>query len=596
MFKKLFLILSLQFIVFVCLAAQGKRVCSISEEETVVLEHFFRALIEETEGGYVLYGQKPVCAHAFSKELFTINSPWHAHFVALREGARIWKKLSSEVKNAHFSVFINEKEEARLPGWIHLFVINRPLFLKTVKENLSLFQYVLGPKTTPEKLLEKMASSFDSTLHEDKVLIGLILGYGRENALYVSRMEYISAYLNAAGDIPFKCTKKSPEDQLRGFLLPPPENLYAFKIVTPSCGFQTLEEELNELESQIKVSSEKLETSIPNFIFGHIDDRAANQLVAKLEKAQNEIKSLLNSKNFLQKTLKSFLNEEFTVPQVSNYQFPIDQEGINKIIAKAIWEEELQDYDRDCIPLFINALLDFSVQDDNFSLLHLPTLFKDIAQVRENLAKTAVFFSTLEQQQDIHCIVPQKLYYKILEPGDDNIICASTKVCLNYAFLDSLGRPIKRQPNVLIDLNSTISGFAHAVKGMKLGETREIYIHPSLAYGIYTPYERGVLLKAVVTLLNIEKSDEPFSEMTSLDVSFIEDEEFLKSVRERYENTLIWRANLIGSHLKKSKDVDLDLIKQHLQELSEGKETFSKLTPAEATLINRVHWNIYFGS
>ena len=131
---------------------------------------------------------------------------------------------------------------------------------------------------------------------------------------------------------------------------------------------------------------------------------------------------------------------------------------------------------------------------------------------------------------------------------------------------------------------------------MKQGETRKIYIHPALAYGIHTPYEKGAPLKAIVTLLDVEKSGETFSTLTALDVSFLESEEFIKKIKERYKNTLIWRGDLIGSHLKKSKDIDLGLVKHNLQELSEGKENFSKLTPAEETLVNRVHWNIYFGS
>jgi hypothetical protein len=54
----------------------------------------------------------------------------------------------------------------------------------------------------------------------DKVLVGIVLGYGQENALYESRIEDVATYLTAVEDIPLKHEKYSPEKQLKGFFLP----------------------------------------------------------------------------------------------------------------------------------------------------------------------------------------------------------------------------------------------------------------------------------------------------------------------------------------------------------------------------------------
>lgn len=42
---------------------------------------------------------------------------------------------------------------------------------------------------------------------------------------------------------------------------------------------------------------------------------------------------------------------------------------------------------------------------------------------------------------------------------------------------------------------------------MKVGETREIFIHPLLGNGIYTTLEKGIYLKVEVELLPIDFSE-----------------------------------------------------------------------------------------
>ena len=58
------------------------------------------------------------------------------------------------------------------------------MVLDIVKSNLPLFQYILGPEVTPEKLLTKLTDpneSFHNVLNENKTLIGILLGFGTHN-------------------------------------------------------------------------------------------------------------------------------------------------------------------------------------------------------------------------------------------------------------------------------------------------------------------------------------------------------------------------------------------------------------------------------
>ncbi len=591
MFKKLFFIF-FQLIVFTCFGAQKESVL-LSEEETVVLERFFRACIEETEGGYVLLGQKPVCAHGYNKEQFAVVSPWHSNSVALWEGARVWKKLSPTAINPNILIYIENEE--KLSGWVHLSLINRSAFLKVVNDNHPLFQYVLGPRVTAEGLLKNIGSSFDKALHTNKVLIGIVLGYGEENALYGSRIEDVDTYLTAVEDIPLKHEKYSPEEQLEGFFLPKPGTRYSYNTVSPSFGFNDLSEEVNDLRNLITVSSDKLENVMPNFIFGHIKDAESQILINKLEKTQDKIRKFLTSKTFLQDVLEKTLGRKILINESRSFRFDVGKKAeISKIIARGIWEQELCDYEKEFIPYFIDALASSSLEEECNPLLTVPSLFRDISEVQKKLAETATLFCSLEKQKDVECVVPNKLYYKILNPGENSTECQSPNVRLKYTFFDSSGHCLQHQADATVNLNSTISGFAHGIKGMKRGETREIYIHPSLAYGTYTPYEKGLQLRSVVTLIEEIESNSPFPELVSMDLSFLSDASFLNGVRKGYKDILVWNGYSIGAHLRKSKDVDLESIKSHLQNFLQEKESFSPLTSEEKDLINKVHWNVYF--
>ncbi|HEY4832604.1 MAG TPA: hypothetical protein VIH61_08620, partial [Waddliaceae bacterium] len=155
----------------------GQTRLNLSLEESAILRKFFQVLVEESEAGYVFFNKKPVCIHGyFYKDVFVVNSPVHRQAVALREGARLWRQLSD--KNSDIIIHIAEKEDPNIPGYIHVLVINQPLFHHIVQSNLPLFQYILGPSVTSDNLLSALISEnrpFHSLLKDDKVLIGEIL-------------------------------------------------------------------------------------------------------------------------------------------------------------------------------------------------------------------------------------------------------------------------------------------------------------------------------------------------------------------------------------------------------------------------------------
>ncbi len=93
-----------------------------------------------------------------------------------------------------------------------------------------------------------------SLLKRDKVLIGMLLGYGEQNAIYVSRKEHILEGLDQHTPpfLPNNLIKKEYDLE--------------FLPLLPSFGFNRLEDELNSLEEQTVMSSRKLVVDSPRFI------------------------------------------------------------------------------------------------------------------------------------------------------------------------------------------------------------------------------------------------------------------------------------------------------------------------------------------
>ncbi len=555
-------------------------------EHTAILNQFFHILTNESEAGYVFYNKKPVCIHGyFIKDPFLVNSEVHKQAVALRAGSYAWKKLSHN--NSDFLIQICDKEEPSIPGYFHILVINVPLFHQTVNENLSLFKYVLGPTTTSQKLLEAIESNqvtFHSLLKDDKVLIGEILGFGSVNSLYVSRIETIQEAFDK--DIPpFKrcelLTKEHNEEYLP---------------CQPSFGYRSVTEELNDLRGKIELSSKKLIENSPEFIFGWLKDSKKEQKsITELELTQDKIRKLISSPSFLETVLLKMTGQKYLLNQSLNYKLPIEKEKINHVVAKGIWES-LKNHDYEYLIYFING---FNLEELPSFHINREAWFPDYLRIwiegSENLRIANEFLSNIQNDCNFQCIVPQKLYYKITQNGYESDACQQSLVSLNYSIFSPEGHCLSQQQNTVLNLKNTISGFSEGIKGMKRGETREIFIHPSLAYGFETPLEKSIHLKAVVTLNDFDPNSDPIPSLTFLDLTDLLNHEILYLRQEEYKKALGKMGSQICRHLSKCDEVDIQEIKNELMRFFQNK-IVCHTTQEEQDLINHVHWNIYYGS
>ncbi len=554
-------------------------------EESAILKKFFQILIEESEVGYVLLGKKPVCIHGFfSKDPFLVNTPIHKQSVALREGARIWKKNNN--KKSDIFIHICKKEDPYLPGYIHILSVRKSLFEKVVEENLTLFQYVLGPSITPQNLFEKFLEddqTYYSLLKKDKVLIGSLLGFGIHNSLCGSRIENIQE--TAEEDIP-------PFLNSRLVVLNHDQEYLPFP---PAFNFTSVSQELQLLEDKMKISSPNLMRTNPKFIFGCLKgSREVDECISDLEDTQSQIQSFLRSSDFLEKTLEQLTGQRFKTVFAQNFRFEFDKDKINKLVARGLWES-VQKYDKEFLSYFIKGIESQDILCDEIPrLAYFSSYRRDVIEAKSNLEKTADLFRSFEYEKDVTCVIPQKLYYRTLKRGHSEIKCIGPLVSLEFSIFSPLGHCLNYQSNKLVNLKNTIPGFAHGVKGMKVGETREIFIHPSLGYGFETSLDKCTSLRAVVTLLETHENHDSFSPVQSIDLSFLSDEGTLIERTENYKKALMGRGKQISDHLQKSPQVDLGSVCEHLKNFQNDLEEFLHTTDEEQAIINQVHWNIYF--
>lgn len=578
------------FVVFftLCTACYGE--VHLTCEQSAVLHVFFQNLIKESEVGYVLFNEKPVCIQGFyTKDPFCVGFSSHIEATALKEGARIWKQISNSAGNNDSDIILNitENEDSNLQGQLHILAINIPLLRQVVNNNIVLFKYILGPTFSTDDFLNTLKTNkqhFYKLLKGNKVLIGIILGYGTENSLFGSRLESVMEIL---------------ENQRPPFL---PLDLVSRKVETEylpfdlAFGYTSIKEELESLETKIVVSTDKLSREKPEYIFGCIKDSLENKKFTKvLEETQTQIQIHLKSPKFLMKTLEK-LGCKNHIPCVEeNFKFKYNEGKTEFIIAKGIWDA-LENYDFEFLPSFIDG---FEKRQTEIARgpreADLPSYRRVFMEARQNLLEANKFFNGLAQDSSYHCIIPKLLYYKTNhkeEISDEN---QHELVLLSYSVFSPSDHSIENQSHVWINLNNSISGFAHGIKSMKMNETRELYIHPSLAYGFDTSLEKCVYLKVIVTMEGFGDADEEITPIAIKNLSFLADPSIIKQRDENYRLALENKGGRLAKHLERLTELDLCKVVDHMRLLYENHERFSLTSPREQSQINQIHWNIYFG-
>jgi|GEM_PF-3185487 len=303
--------------VFVFVFIQAKEVSpewkhslnSMSTKERQILHTFFKTMILNSQGGYVLFGSKPSCMEGIivpeACKTRWIGKGNHRRSVDLWEGYQVWEKYFEQIGSQKLIITCKSQPNNLYSDWIHLNWINPRKLLEVVDENIVLFQYVLGPELTAKRLLDYLTDPLKNSL-EDYSLVGVILGFGVRNTLYYRRLELIVESLHSREQAPFKDKYERLKiaepfgGSYTGF------DLHPALETTPSFNNNSLSDEyqlLDKLGSGSKENPHQQLNPTPTFAI-YNDDKYTRKILSDYARDQLKIRELLSQDNFLEQTLK----------------------------------------------------------------------------------------------------------------------------------------------------------------------------------------------------------------------------------------------------------------------------------------------------
>ncbi|WP_213358123.1 FKBP-type peptidyl-prolyl cis-trans isomerase [Chlamydiifrater phoenicopteri] len=125
----------------------------------------------------------------------------------------------------------------------------------------------------------------------------------------------------------------------------------------------------------------------------------------------------------------------------------------------------------------------------------------------ENLLAAEKFLKDNAKNTNVIEVQENLLQYKIIEQGSGEVLKGTPTALLHYQgkFVDGkiFSSSYDLKEPILLPLHQTIKGFALGMQGMREGEKRELYIHPSLAYGTTGSLPPNSLLIFEIELIKV---------------------------------------------------------------------------------------------
>lgn len=521
----------------------------LSEEDKDSLTKFFREMLLQSQGGYVLFGIKPICLESINTIDCHPKSNLGFHAIQsesemMRKGLEVWNRLPISKEGAPIEIIVYDQPDPPFYDCRHVLFIHRKALLDVVNESLPLFKSILGPETTAKALIAKLCkpnSSFFSTLASNKILMGIVLGFGIENAIYGSRLEIIEDALQQVERPPLArrslragITLATDNYPCLGFLNPLKGNE-----PQPSLGFENLSEEHNALQAQIALSTELVVRSSPTIpLFGCLksNSREKTELLSRYAEAQKKIQSLLASNSFLKDVFTLILSEMprpvmpkaleiHPSPSFEAVASKLKQEYSKKDlpdqVASLLWDNLLEsEKDGAYVEKFIAGMRAMENDRQNKkgptyeTVLDIYKPIKNyiaastIKDGHNNIAEGEKAIQTLANNANIVEVICKKLYYRVVTKGQGSKLTvdhsnATAQYMLYYLGGRNSGKLIASSASDELNLSELIPGLAHGILGMQTGEIREIYIHPDYAYGFRSNFEPGVAISARVELISL---------------------------------------------------------------------------------------------
>jgi FKBP-type peptidyl-prolyl cis-trans isomerase len=329
-----------------------------------------------------------------------------------------------------------------------------------------------------------------------------------------------------------------------------------------------------------------------------------------LEHAQEKTKELLSSDDFLQQTLKLVFpaeNIHFSTQDNPSIFNPIELNRLQNVVATNIWnnmEEENEEYHNAMIDGMKAAQL--NKKPEKFTEYGESSLQRKYLDIKKNIEDADTFLNVLEQNREYTKISEFPIFYRTLSHGQGNALEKPSEVLVKYsiAYLNKemIVDLFKKNKIEKLNLNDTVLGFALGMKGMKIGEQREILIHPSAGYGIFTSLKKGTFLKVKVQLVDIvgQENQNNYEDFLNKN-AVIDSKKELESLGILESSKLAELNRSSGfsygyyawEHYKKESSYSLEQILNEIQNLYQKTNSYIELPKEDKALLNHMHWLLY---
>ncbi|HEV8051579.1 MAG TPA: hypothetical protein VGP47_03725, partial [Parachlamydiaceae bacterium] len=274
------------------------------------------------------------------------------------------------------------------------------------------------------------------------------------------------------------------------------------------------------------------------------------------------------------------------------------------LVASSIWnnmEDESDEYFHAVLQGMKAA--DADIKPSTFTEYGECEKQKKYKAIQKNVEEADRYLRILDQNHEYTKVFDLPLFYRILNNGQGKVLQLPSEVLINYSFAyldDEIIADTFKKQSERLNLNDVVPGFG---LGMKVGEEREILIHPSLGYGIFTSLKKGVFLKAKVQLVDIiaqEDKDGNKFEVNLANTYVIDLKNDLETLGI-YENSrladLMKAAGFsygyqVWNHYKKGALYSLEKVIDQIMILSRIN-LYSELSRDDENLLNHLHWVLY---
>lgn len=173
-----------------------KNLSQISKDDEKNLDNFFGYLVTRTTFGYTICGEKPISIECLpcslnNQEFPLIHLSLNSYRdLLLKQGWKTVKKYQSLLENDLF--VLREVKKRNI-----LVIINKKNCLRTIADNLNLFHSILKSDLTAQGYLDQVCHPFEGEdiLDKSEILLGVLLGYGRNNAIAYDYREKLAQQL-----------------------------------------------------------------------------------------------------------------------------------------------------------------------------------------------------------------------------------------------------------------------------------------------------------------------------------------------------------------------------------------------------------------